>query len=135
MPVRGITQVRKNMARVIGEISGPMAERAVTEALIIGAGMAQTMTPVDTSFLINSQFRIVRKVGTRVNGQMGYTAAYAAAVHDAKGTNVGRGTPRDPGDPSRGNMWDPNAEPEFLKKGFEMTKDDIDAAVARNMRV
>jgi hypothetical protein len=116
----------------MGEISGPKAERAVTEALIIGGGMATTMTPVDTSFLINSQFRIVRKVGAKIYGQMGYTAAYAAAVHDAKGKLKGK--QRDPSDGSRGNFWDPAAEPEFLKKGFEMTEAAIDAAVLRNMR-
>lgn len=131
MPVRGVKQVRQNISRLMGEISGPMAERAVTEALIIGGGMATTMTPVDTSLLINSQYRIVKKVGSQVNGQLGYTAAYAAAVHDAKGTL--RGQPRDPGDTSRGNFWDPAGEPEFLRKGFEMSKDDIDRAVKRNM--
>ena len=133
MPARGVKQVRQNITRIMGEISGPMAERAVTEALIIGGGMATTMTPVDTAALINSQFRIVQKVGTQVQGRMGYTAAYAAAVHDAKGTL--RGQPRDPNDGSRGNFWDPNAEPEFLKKGFEMTKDSIDKAVKRAMSV
>jgi hypothetical protein len=133
MPARGVKQVRQKITRILGEISGPMAERAVTEALIIGGGMAATMTPVDTSLLINSQFRIVRKVGTEIQGQMGYTAAYAAAVHDAKGTL--KGQPRDPNDGSRGNFWDPAGEPEFLTKGFEMTKSDIDAAVKRNMAV
>lgn len=133
MPAKGINQVRKNLGRVLGEISGPMAEKAVTEALIIGGGMAATMTPVDTSNLINSQYRIVRKAGSRVNGQMGYTAAYAAAVHDATGKL--RGELRDPSDPSRGRFWDPRGEPEFLAKGFEMSKDDIDAAVKRNMKL
>jgi hypothetical protein len=133
MPARGVKQVRNRITRIMGDISGPKAERAVTEALIIGGGMAATMTPVDTSNLINSQFRIVRKVGTKINGQMGYTAAYAAAVHDAKGTLKGQA--RDPNDGSRGNFWDPAAEPEFLKKGFEMTKAAIDAVVIRTMAV
>jgi hypothetical protein len=101
------------------------------EALIIGGGMAATMTPVDTSNLINSQFRIIERVATGVRGRMGYTAAYAAAVHDASGKL--KGDPRDPNDPSRGNFWDPAGEPDFLTKGFEQTKADIDAAVKRNL--
>ena len=133
MPAKGVNKVRKNIGRILEGISGPQAERAVTEALIIGGGMAATMTPVDTSLLINSQFREVKKTGTKIKGRMGYTAAYAAAVHDAKGTLDGQA--RDPNDGSRGNFWDPAAEPEFLKKGFEMTKDDIDRAVKRNMEV
>lgn len=131
MPARGVKRVRRNIGRIMQDISGHMAERAVTEALIIGGGMATTLTPVDTSFLINSQYRIVKRISTKVNGQLGYTASYAAAVHDAKGTL--KGQPRDPGDSSRGNFWDPAGEPEFLTKGFEMTKDDIDRVVARTM--
>lgn len=133
MPVKGIKQVRQNMSRTLGEISGQKAERAITEALIIGAGMAATLTPVDTSNLINSQFRIVRRAADGVHGQMGYTANYAAAVHNASGKLDGQ--PRDPNDSSRGDFWDPNAEPEFLTKGFEMTRADIEAAIKRNMRV
>ena len=133
MPAKGVSKVRRNIGRILEGISGPQAERAVTEALIIGGGMAATMTPVDTSLLINSQFREVKKAGTKIKGRMGYTAAYAAAVHDASGKLDGQ--PRDPNDGSRGNFWDPDAEPEFLTKGFEMTKDDIDRVVLRSMKV
>lgn len=133
MAARNSRRVRENLGRIIGRISGPQAERAVTEALIIGGGMAATMTPVDTSLLINSQFRIVRQVNGGVQGKMGYSAAYAAAVHDASGKLDGQ--PRDPNDGSRGNFWDPDAEPEFLTKGFEDSKSAIDAAVKRTMRI
>lgn len=133
MPSRGSSRARKSLSRLVEQIKGPMAERAVTEALIIGGGAAATMTPVDTSNLINSQFRIVKRVTGGVHGQMGYTAEYAAAVHDAPGTL--RGQLRDPSDPGRGRYWDPSGEPEFLTKGFEMTKDDIDAAVRRTMKI
>ena len=133
MPVRGIKQVRQKISRIIGEISGPKADRAITEALIIGGGMAATFTPVDTSNLINSQYRFVRRDRDAVRGRMGYTAIYAAAVHDASGKL--RGEARDPNDGSRGNFWDPSGEPEFLTKGFEESKSDIDAAIKRNMKI
>ena len=133
MAVRGLKETSQRLNKLIGEISGPKAEKAITEVLIVGAGAAALMTPIDTSNLINSQYRIVRQVGFTVRGMVGYTAKYAAAVHDKLGT--GKGKPRDPGDPSRGNMWDPDAEPEFLRKGFEEHLADIERVIKRNMQV
>jgi hypothetical protein len=137
MPVRGLKEVRQQLRRVFGDISGPKAEKTLTEVLIIAAGYAATMTPIDTSNLINSQYRKITAYGTRVVGAIGYTAAYAAAVHDAKGTLKGTNTPRTKSDPSRGNFWDPDAEPEFLRKAFEDSgaRADIDAAIQRGMKV
>lgn len=137
MPVKGLREVRQSLKRITGEISGPMAERALTEVLITAAGYAATMTPIDTSNLINSQFRQITKSGSKVSGMLGYTAAYAAAVHDAKGTLKGTNTPRSTSDPSRGNVWDPDAEPGFLKKAFEDSdaRAAIDAIVKRGMTI
>lgn len=137
MPVRGLREVRQSLKRIIGEISGPMAERALTEVLITAAGYAATMTPIDTSNLINSQFRQITKSGSKVSAMLGYTAAYAAAVHDANGTLKGTNTPRSTSDPSRGNVWDPDAEPEFLRKAFEDSdaRRDIDATIERYMKL
>lgn len=135
MPSRGVNQVRRNIRLTIDRITGPMAKRAITEALIIGGGAADVMTPVDTSFLINSRYRVVTENRNGWNGRFGYAARYAAAVHDRPGTNVGKGTPRDPSDPGRGVMWAPAGEPEFLKKGFEQSKALITEAVLRAMRI
>lgn len=135
MPSRGVNAVRRKIKLTIGQITGPMAKRAITEALIIGGGAADVMTPVDTSFLINSRYRVVAQARNGWNGRFGYAAKYAAAVHDKPGTNVGKGTPRDPSDPSRGVMWAPAGEPEFLKKGFEQSKALITEAVLRAMRI
>jgi hypothetical protein len=135
MPVRGIKQVRKNVTDIIGEIGGSMSEKAVYESLIIIDGNAALLTPVDTSNLINSRFIEVKKLPTGVQGRMGYTAEYAAAVHNSPGTYVGANEPRASNDPSRGNMWDPNAEPEFLTKGAENAKADIDRVIKKRMRL
>lgn len=137
MPVKGLKEVRLQLKKIFGDIKGPKAEKTLTEVLITAAGLAATMTPIDTSNLINSQYRKITAYGTRVVGAIGYTAAYAAAVHNAKGTLLGTNTPRSTSDPSRGNAWDPDAEPEFLRKAFEDSdaRAAIDAIVKRGMKV
>lgn len=137
MPVRGLKEVRQQLRKVFGDISGPRAEKTLTEVLITAAGFAATMTPIDTSNLINSQYRKITAYGNRVVGVIGYTAAYAAAVHDKPGTLLGKNVPRDSNDPSRGNVWDPDAEPEFLRKAFEDSdaRAAIDAIIKRGMKV
>lgn len=137
MPVKGLKEVRQQLKKTFGNIAGPLTEKALTEVLITAAGFAATMTPIDTSNLINSQYRKITAYGTRVVGAIGYTAAYAAAVHDAKGTLKGTNTPRSKSDPSRGNFWDPDGEPEFLRKAFEDSdaRAEIDAVIKRGMKV
>ena len=137
MPVKGLKEVRVSLHQLMGEISGPMAEKALTEVMIVAAGFAAVMTPIDTSNLINSQFRHISKTSNGVTSMLGYTAAYAAAVHDKKATTLGKNVPRDRNDPSRGNFWDPDAEPGFLRKAFEEpdARADIDAVVARYMKL
>ena len=137
MPVKGLKEVRQSMHRLMGEISGPMAEKALTEVMIDAGGFAADMTPIDTSNLINSQFRRIQKTSNGVTAMLGYTAAYAAAVHDKKGTTLGKNVPRDKNDPSRGNMWDKDGEPEFLRKAFEDpdARAAIDATIRRNMKL
>jgi hypothetical protein len=53
----------------------------VLQALIIGAREASVLTPIDTSTLLNSQFRNVGKRNGRIVGTVGYTAEYAQAQH------------------------------------------------------
>lgn len=89
------------------------AARAMNQALILGASEASVMTPVDTSTLLNSQFRRVEVDGDRIVGTVGYTAAYALAVHD-------------PGNPQ--TFRRSTAEKEFLRKGFENAEPSIRAA-------
>lgn len=90
------------------------AARGVTQALILGASEASVMTPVDTSTLLNSQFRNVTKDGSRIVGTVGYTANYAKYVHDP---NVKQRFRRS------------TAEKEFLKKGFEEAEPNIRAVI------
>ncbi|MCF1756309.1 hypothetical protein L0G78_14730 [Pseudomonas aeruginosa] len=134
MAIQGIDRVRRNLRVAVENIAEGRSERAIYEILSQGAAMAQTMTPIDTSNLINSQTAPQISNGTAgVEGRIGYTAAYAAAVHDAPGTLAGQ--PRDENDPSRGDYWAPNAEPEFLTKGFDQIIPAIPAILRRTYRV
>lgn len=55
MPVKGIDRVRRNLRVAVENIAGGVSERAVYEVLSQGAAMAQTIIPIDTSTLVNSQ--------------------------------------------------------------------------------
>jgi hypothetical protein len=50
--------------------------------MLIGSAQAALYTPIDTSTLINSQFREITANGVRVTGRVGYTANYAVFAHD-----------------------------------------------------
>lgn len=121
MPTQGIARVKANMKATFDEIRGNRTREAVHVILTQGAGIAQTMTPIDTSNLVNSQ--TAPRLGQNAQGVVGvvaYTAEYAAAVHDASGTL--KGQERENGN---GQYWDPAGEPGFLEKGFEEVKPSI----------
>ena len=92
--------------------------RAIQSALIIGSGQAALYTPIDTSTLLNSQFREINANGTRVTGRVGYTANYAVYVHD-------------PNHPQKFRRS--TARKEFLTKGFEDTRSEIDDVVRKEL--
>lgn len=140
MPIKGVVEAKSKTSELVGRIQGELTERTVTEICIIGQGYATVRTPVDTSLLINSQYRVVTKDSTGAHGRVGYTAEYAAAVHAAKGTTKDKDIWRDPWDHSRGYFWDPKGDPggspQFLKMAFEVDAGkDIRAAILRGMAV
>jgi hypothetical protein len=91
------------------------AARGITQALILGAAEASVLTPIDTSTLINSQYRKpIEKQGAKLIGSIGYTAAYALPVHD-------------PDNPQ--NFRRATAIKEFLKLGFERAEPNIRAVI------
>jgi hypothetical protein len=95
------------------------AARGMTQALILGASEASVLTPIDTSTLLNSQFRRVEKDGERIVGTVGYTASYALAVHD----------PDNPQEFRRAS-----AEKEFLSKGFANAEPNIRRVLASSIK-
>ena len=116
--VKGIKQVSRNVNRAIDNIQDRKVVRALTSAMIIGSSQAAIYTPIDTSYLINSQFREIVVNGTRITGRVGYTANYAAYVHD-------------PSIPQ--NFRRATAQKEFLTKGFEETQALITRTIAKEM--
>lgn len=115
MAIQGIQRVRMNTQALIKQITGPTTETAVYALLSQGAALAQTMVPIDTSTLINSQYAPqIQQTPGKTEGYVGYTAEYAANVHEAPGTLAGQ--PRQSGN---GNYWGPMGEPGFLAKGME----------------
>lgn len=116
--VRGISQAKKNLDALIGEIQGRKAVRAIQSALIIGSSQAALYTPIDTSTLLNSQFREIDANGTKITGRVGYSANYAIYVHDPNVPQIFRRS---------------TAQKEFLTKGFEDMKGAIDSAIKKEM--
>lgn len=118
--VRGISQAKVRLNRLIEDITGRKVARAIQSALIIGSSQAALYTPIDTSTLINSQFREIMIKGVLVTGRVGYSANYALSVHDP---NVKQKFRRS------------TAEKEFLRKGFDDMRAQIDAVVHKELSV
>lgn len=116
--VKGIEQAQRKLDALVGDVQGRKAIRAMQSAMLIGGAQAALYTPIDTSTLINSQYREIEIKGTRLTGRVGYSANYAVYVHDP---NVHQKFRR------------ATAQKEFLKKGFEETKTQIDAAIYREL--
>ncbi|ORJ47848.1 hypothetical protein B2M27_23785 [Kluyvera intermedia] len=148
--VRGIQQAQESLRRIIDDIQGRKVVRAIQSALVIVGAQAAIYTPVDTSTLLNSQFREIMVNGTRVTGRVGYSANYAAYVHAMPGklkgqprahfgktSNRSEFGPQKPkefgGGTGTGNYWDPHGEPQFLTKAGNETRDQIDAVMRKEL--
>lgn len=131
MPVKGVKQVQQNVTKLLTEITGPITEKTMVEVLITGQAYAAAITPVDTSTLINSQYRKLIPITSGLVGKVGYAASYAGYVNDASGKLVHTQRPD-----GNGYYWDPDAEPDFLKKGFERDGiDDIKEVIKRGYKL
>lgn len=116
--IKGVREAKQNLNRLVGDIQGRKAVRALQSALIIGSSQAALYTPIDTSTLINSQFRELDIKGTRLTGRVGYSANYAVYVHDPEVTQTFRRA---------------TAQKEFLTRGFEDTRELIDRTIKKEM--
>lgn len=116
--VKGVKGVVRNVNRIIDDIQGRKIVRALQSAMLIGGARAALYTPIDTSALINSQFREIITNGAIVTGRVGYSTNYAVYVHD-------------PANPQQFRRS--TAKKEFLTLGFEEERSAIDAAVAKEL--
>lgn len=126
--VKGVNQAKQKLDALLGEVQGRKVGRAIKSALFIIGADAATMTPIDTSYLVNSQYHELLVNGTRVTGRVGYSANYAVYVHEASGKLKGR--PRANGS---GNYWDPSGEPKFLEKAFKDNADKVAAIIRKEL--
>ncbi|WP_416413765.1 HK97 gp10 family phage protein [Pantoea sp. App145] len=140
--VRGLQEAKRNLDRLIDDITDRKVVRALQSAMLIGGAQAAIYTPVDTSTLLNSQFREIIVNGTVITGRVGYSAEYALYVHQMTGKLKGQprahfGKTREGtefgGGTGTGNYWDPHGEPQFLTRGFEESRDQIDAVIRKEL--
>ncbi|WP_312999637.1 HK97 gp10 family phage protein [Leclercia sp.] len=131
----GVKQAQAKLDAIVGEIQSRNVVAAITAASIIISTEAASMTPVATSTLINSQYRAIDINGTRVTGKIGYSASYALYVHNAPGKLLGKGVARTGKLKGKGNVWDKTGEPKFLSKAVENTKELVDNAIRREMKL
>ena len=118
--IRGIAEASANLNALVGNITGRKVTRAIQAAMLIGGAQATLFTPIDTSTLINSQFREITVNGTSVTGRVGYSANYAVFVHDPKVKQTFRRA---------------TARKEFLRLGFEDSRKEIETAMRQEMRI
>jgi len=130
---RGAREVKRRLTSLVGDITSKKSYAAATAAAIVIQGEAALRTPIDTSYLINSQFRRVSVTEKGAQAFIGYTAAYALSVHEGSLRNKGK--PRDPNDPSRGNVWDPAGQPGFLENAARDSTAVIDSVVTKAMQL
>lgn len=126
----GLKEAIKRTEQIVGTITAEKAVRAIKSANFIIRTEAATMTPVETSTLINSQFDTVEVNGSRITGRVGYSARYALYVHNASGKLAGM--PRPSG---KGVYWGPHAEPQFLLKAGTKTKELVDQIIKKEMKL
>lgn len=128
--LRGIQEAIRKTEQIVGTITAEKAVRAIKSATYIIRTESATLTPIDTSTLINSQFDTVEVSRTRITGKVGYSAKYALYVHNASGKLAGK--PRSNGN---GKYWSPGGEPQFLTKAAQRTKDLVDSVIKREMKL
>lgn len=129
---RGTRRAIDNTAKIIGEIQAVQIVRALKSAMYIIRTESATMTPIETSVLINSQFDVIETNGTRITGKIGYSANYAIYVHNSKGYAVGRGIARPSG---KGVYWGPHGEPKFLEKAAIKTRGLVESVIRKEMKL
>ncbi len=128
--LKGVREAIAITSQIVDEITAIKVVRALKSATYIIRTESASMTPIETSTLINSQFDTIEVNGTRVTGKVGYSADYALYVHNASGKLAGK--PRPSG---KSTYWSPHAEPKFLTKAAEKTKVLVDKAIKAEMKL
>lgn len=126
--VRGQKEILRNLNREI-KLIGRDSRRGIAVGLLSIKKDAQDMAPVDEAVLKNSAFTSTSiSPSGKVSGRVGFTARYAAWVHEMPGTL--KGQPRRGG---KGRYWDPQgkAQPKFLSKAVIAGLDNVLTQIRR----
>jgi hypothetical protein len=112
MPVTGVSKVKSNMHGIFKGISEKKAPEFIAAVMSMGVAQSKELTPIEYSTLIDSIIIDISNQTTFSKGTVFYMANYAAALEFGTWRPVAAVNKEGPAD----NM---NAEPHFLRKGFE----------------
>ncbi len=130
--VRGIAEAQ---AALNEAVRGIELESELMVSVILQGIAANTAPyiPVESSFLINSEYRTTGMTSSGPRGELGYGASYAGYVYRKPGKL--RGQPRS--GKRRGRYWDAQgggstAQPMWLDHGVrDFIRDDLSGVIAR----
>ncbi|EES8118160.1 HK97 gp10 family phage protein [Escherichia coli] len=130
-----IERLKRRLREEINEINRDASAAAYAIGVSV-EGYAKLLTPADTGALVNGYYVEVSHDSEGAHCEVGNMLRYAKWVHDMPGTL--KGQPRADfgktnnlsdfgpkqvvsfgGGTGEGCYWDPNAEPEFLRKALE----------------
>lgn len=137
MPVRGTKNVRRNLKTQVDIIQRAKLPIAMRKAVFALGARADQYVPIDTSALINSRFTRVQTFGSSVQGVVGYTQAYAAALHSPEsGGRLDGWKPQPPGTPGKPNGgFNPKAEQGWLDIGADEAMPVIDRIFIKELKL
>jgi hypothetical protein len=113
--ITGVKALQRNMGRIFKDINEKKAPQFVGAVLSIGLTHSKELAPLEFGVLVNSSVLDVdvNRFKGEVTGNVRYLANYAAFLEFNKNWK-----PR-PINKKRGPATNMNAEPHFLRKGFE----------------
>lgn len=127
--VSGLDDVLKNLNDQIGGIKNRSFTGLLEAGLKIEAA-SNERTPSEYGNLRGSSYTRKSQSGN-IAVEVGYTANYAAAVHENLGQKL-KGQPRPSG---LGNYWDPRGEPKFLERTLQLNQKAIVDIVLHHAKV
>lgn len=124
MGMTGFDEINQRFKQTLNDLRTSRTQKTIEEILIAVRADAATMTPVDTSFLVNSAYTRSWRTVAGWEGAVGYGAEYAGWVHNMSGKLKGQqraefGSAGFGGGTGKGTYWSPDAEPKFLEKAVQ----------------
>lgn len=140
--IEGLNGIKKKL-KSHTKLTEQKTENAFKIGLLWLIGKAVKLAPIDTGILRNSAFTDVTKSKNTISGTLGFTAEYAAWVHNMKGKLKGKkradfGKTRQGvkfgGGSGKGTYWS-GGEPRFLEKAVMRNQDKFIEIIKKNIEV